>query len=129
MEPTAAIAVLSKLIGVGLAAKGALQSDAFDEKDLQALRTLLDTGADFAKAAKGGAPGVPAQHLALVAQAFGQAFARHWQHDARFVPKGGVGRFFSAEERQRDKEIAARTKAAALRLKELGDRSPGREEL
>jgi hypothetical protein len=129
MEPVAAIAVLSKLIGAGLAAKGALLSEGFDDKDITALKTFLDTGADLAKAGKAPSSGASASHLALVARAFGQAFGRHWQHDTRFVPKGGLGRFLSKDERRRAEEIEARTRAAALKLKTPGDRPPDKAEL
>ncbi|MFY0565655.1 pentapeptide repeat-containing protein [Archangium lansingense] len=130
MEPVVAIGALSKILGVGISTWEALKSPDFDEKDLSALRTLLETG--------GGALGatlspkdaqVAAQHMALITRAFGQAFGRHWAFNKDFVPTGRFRAFMSKEQRQRAKEIEVRTRYAAQKLQTTGDLPAGAEEL
>lgn len=136
MDPTAAIAVLSKLISAGLTAKGALStlaSGGFDEKDVRALQTLLDMGVSVAGTGDKPSSSMAARHLGLVASAFGQAFGRHWHQSAQFVPAkgayGGFRRFLSKDERQRANELDARARAAAVRLREPGNQPGGKKEL
>ena len=73
MEPTTAISALAKLIGVGMKGWSAIEARGFEEKDVAALQSLLETGASFASMRTPEAPLVAAQHLALVARSFGQA--------------------------------------------------------
>lgn len=52
VEPTIAIGVLTKLIGLGMKGWSAVESPGFDEKDVAALQTLLETTTSFASNAQ-----------------------------------------------------------------------------
>jgi uncharacterized protein YjbI with pentapeptide repeats len=117
---TVGVGVLSKLITLGL--KGAGASDGnFDEKDVEALRTLLDTGAALSGLRKQSAPSAAALHLAIVARAFGRAVARHQEFHGKLLLTGGLRRWLSRSDKEREQEIELRVRLAALRVRQLGD--------
>src|ERR1043165_5731663 len=121
MEPTIAVSVLANLIGLGMKGWSAFEAPAFDEKDVAALQALLETTTSFASMRKPIAPTVAAQHLALIVRSFGQAVGRHQQFHGKLLLTGGLRRWLSRSERERDREITLRVKAAALHLTELGN--------
>jgi hypothetical protein len=95
VEPTIAIGVLAKLIGLGMKGWSAVEAPGFDEKDVAALQTLLETTTSFASMRKPIAPTIAAQHLALVVRSFGQAVGRHQQFHGKLLLTGGLRRWLS----------------------------------
>lgn len=76
---TAVVATLSKLISLGLSLHKAAKSDGFDDVDIKALKSLIDTGAGLAQIWRRSSDVQPgALHLALITRAFGTALARYW---------------------------------------------------
>jgi hypothetical protein len=119
---TVGIGAISKLIGLGIKSWSALDDRDFDKDDLEALRTLLDTGASFAGMRKPAAAGPGALHLALVARAFGRAVGRHQQfHGKLLLSSSGLRRWLSRGEREREAEIRLRVQIAVLKVRELGN--------
>lgn len=113
--------MLAKLIGLGMKGWSAIETTGFDEKDVAALQTLLETTTSFASMRKPIARTVAAQHLALVVRSFGQAVGRHQQFHGKVLLTGGLRRWLNRSERERDHELKLRVQAAALHLPELGN--------
>jgi uncharacterized protein YjbI with pentapeptide repeats len=87
MIDPATLALIGKLIGLGLAVKKGLDSDKLDENDVGALKSFLDTGADLAKLwSRGKDARAAALHLALVTRAFGKALAQYWVSPEMITP-------------------------------------------
>jgi len=121
VEPTIAISALAKLIGLGMKGWSAIETHDFEEKDVAAIQTLLETTTSFAAMRKPVAPTVAAQHLALVVRSFGQAVGRHQQFHGKVQVTGGLRRWLSRSDRERADEIALRVQVAALHLPALGN--------
>jgi uncharacterized protein YjbI with pentapeptide repeats len=130
MNLTTTVGVLSKILGLGISAWGALKNPDFEEKDLLALRALFDAGGGILEAAQSRQePEAAAKHLALITRSFGQAFGRHWAFNKDFVGVGRFRTFMSKEQKQRAKEIEVRTHYAAQKMLKMGEYPIGTEEL
>lgn len=132
MDPASIALTLSKIIGLGLAVHKAYESDGFDEADISAIKSFLETGTSRSSAQSKSPPG--AILLAITTQAFGAALARHWGGSEIMVPgKTGLPDFIAKHLKPdaygRRKEIEYRTKHAAVRLLEPGDLPVGVSEL
>jgi uncharacterized protein YjbI with pentapeptide repeats len=121
VEPTIAITALAKLIGLGMKGWAAIETRGVDDNDVTAIQTLLETGAWFSSARKPVNPTVAAQHLALIARAFGLAVGRHQEFHGKLQLSSGLRRWFNRSDRERADEIALRVQAAALHLHPLGN--------
>ncbi len=135
MDPGSAAVVLGKLIAVGLSVNKAVGTDGFDESDLKALQSMLDSGPGIWKTLKEVEEAKPAAlHLAMIARAFGRALVRHWGGGSLRVPEptklpDRVAAWWNKEEHQRRKEIELRTKQAELSMLEPGNLPAGPAEL
>jgi uncharacterized protein YjbI with pentapeptide repeats len=122
---------VSKLIGAGLSAWKARQSDGFDDEDAGAVQALLDVGGavpDLLRKDPSGAT-VAAKHFELIVRSFGEAFRRHWYGDPHLAPKGGLWarvRESKAGE-QRRKQLERRTELATSKLLQPGDLPAGED--
>lgn len=130
MDAVVAIGVLSKILGSGLSAYAGHKTPGFDEKDITALRLLLDASTGvLGVAASPRESEAAAQHLALITNAFGQAFGRHWAFNKEFIAPGRFRAFMTKEQKQRSAEIEARSRYAAQKLMKPGDLPIGAREL
>lgn len=120
MDP-AVITVLSKLIGLGIAAHKAYESDGFGEEDLSALKAFLETGSGLLSKKGNEDRPVGAIQLALVVKAFGVAVGRHWAFNDRMVP--GPSRLPQWLRQIWDSPRANRYREIELRL-QLADLTP-----
>lgn len=78
MIDPATLALVGKLIGLGIAVKKGWETDKLDD-DVGAAKSFLDTGAEVAKVwSRGKDARASALHLALVTRAFGKALAQYW---------------------------------------------------
>lgn len=129
VEPTIAISALAKLIGLGMKGWSAIESRGFEEKDVAAIQSLLETGTSFASMRTPVTPTVAAQHLALIARSFGQAVGRHQEFHGKLLLTGGLRRWRNSSDRQREEEIELRVKVAGLAPHGLGDNPRGEVDL
>jgi uncharacterized protein YjbI with pentapeptide repeats len=87
MIDPATLALIGKLIGLGLAVKKGMESDKLDENDVGALKNFLETGTELAKLwSRGKDSRAAALHLALVTRAFGKALAQYWVSPEMITP-------------------------------------------
>jgi pentapeptide repeat protein/NACHT domain-containing protein len=118
---TVGIGVLSKLIGLGIKGWSALDDRDFNKEDVEALRTLLDTGASVSDLRKPAAANADARHLALIGRSFGRAVGRHQEFHGKLLLTKGLRRWLNRADREREEEIKQRVQFAALRVRELGN--------
>lgn len=112
---------MSKLLGAGMKVWEGASDSAFDKKDLEGLRGLLETGSGLVGLRKAKAPETAALHLALVTRSFGRALGRHQELHGLSAPLASAWqRWRSKEETARKEEIELRMKLAAPKLIELG---------
>jgi uncharacterized protein YjbI with pentapeptide repeats len=93
----------------------------FNKEDVEALRTLLDTGASVSDLRKPAAANAAAWHLALIARSFGRAVGRHQEFHGKLPLTKGLRRWLNRADREREEEIKQRVQLAALRVRELGN--------
>jgi hypothetical protein len=87
MIDPATLALIGKLIGVGLALKKGMASDKLDEHDVGALKSVLETSSDLTRLwSRGKDARAAALHLALVTRAFGKALAQYWVSPEMITP-------------------------------------------
>jgi hypothetical protein len=129
MEPTASVlAALTHAFTLGMKGWKALQSDGFDEADVDAIKTALDIGARTVGARRA-EPSAAATYLALVVAAFGRAFERHWVGTRTFQRRSGLARFLGRDDAAQRHEIETRLRMAKLVPATVGNRAPGTDEL
>lgn len=121
MDPIVSVVALSKLIGLGMKGWTALDDRDLDKDDVEALRTLLDTGTSISSMRRPAPPSAAAVHLALIARAFGRAVGRHQEIHGKMLLSGGLKRWLSREDREREREIKLRVGHARLQVQKLGD--------
>ena len=119
--------VIARLVASGIASFRAFDDAAFNEEDLAALASNLQTSALLPSLQE--LPEnqrISALHLALVCSAFGAALARHWEHHGKLTkPRLKAPRFLhrllktEAEKRLREHELLAQT--AHIELREPGN--------
>jgi uncharacterized protein YjbI with pentapeptide repeats len=122
---------VSKLIGAGLSAWKARQSDGLDADDAAAVQAFLDVGGaipDLLRKAPSGETAA-AKHFELIVRSFGEAFRRHWYGDPHLAPKGGLWARLRESEagEKRRKQLERRTKLATSRLLQPGDLPAGED--
>jgi len=122
---------VSKLIGAGLSAWKARQSDGLDADDAAAVQAFLDVGGaipDLLRKAPSGETAA-AKHFELVVRSFGEAFRRHWYGDPHLAPKGGLWARLRESEagEKRRKQLERRTELATSRLLQPGDLPAGED--
>lgn len=129
MEPTAAVlAALTQAFTLGMKGWKALQSNGFDEADVDAIKTALDISAKVAGRRRTD-PSTAATYLALVLATFGRAFERHWVGTRSLRSRGRLARFFGRDDAAQRHEIETRLRMADLVPATIGDRAPGKDEL
>src|SRR5262249_10814290 len=121
LDPVTATSALAKLIGLGIKGWSAIETRAFDEKDLSAIQALLETGASLASLRGAATPAAAAQHLALVARSFGQAVGRHQEFHGRLLLTGPLRSWLDRGDRQRAREIELRVELARLHVRDVGN--------
>lgn len=121
MEPVTAVIVVSKLIGLGMKSWSALDNSEINKDDVDALRTLLDTGTSLSGMRKPAPPSAAATHLALISRAFGRAVGRHFKFHGKSMPGGKLGRLFDSEARGFQRQLEQRVEQARLRIQPLGN--------
>lgn len=128
MEPTSVLAALTHAFTLGMKGWKALQSNGFDQADVEAIKTALDIGTKAAGTRRA-EPSAAATYLALVLAAFGRAFERHWVGTRSLRPPTGLARFFGRDDAAQRHEIETRLSMARLTPVTVGDRAPGTAEL
>jgi hypothetical protein len=129
MDPTAAVlTALTHAFTLGMKGWKALQSEGFDEADVDLIKTGLDIGSK-ATGTRRAEPSAAASYLALVLAAFGRAFERHWVGTRSLRPRAGLAHFFTRDDKEQRHEIETRLRMAKLVPANVGDRAPGNDEL
>ena len=127
MDPgiVAGIGVLSKVIGLGIKGWAAASDHDLNKEDLEALRSLLDTGASVLAMHSKPASSSGILQLTLTAHAFGRAVARHQELHGRLPLTTGLRRWLNQADKDREAEIHRRVEFAALSVRRLGGESRG----
>lgn len=121
------IALVAKLISLGMKSWQALEHRELDKDDVEALRALFETGAAVFGMRKAPVVRGALLQVASIARAFGRAVGRHQTYHGKVALTSGLRRWLNHSEREREREISLRVKfaLASQRPPELGNDPTG----